>query len=383
MTPLSHEEQEKDTVVPTIDFGPFMVDEGVVVNQPPTAAQIAVAEQIHQACVVHGFVYLTNFGLLSLEERQQAATAAKELFAQPNNLTRLRRLGVTDNKGYAPYASETHNPRRPPELSEKFNIRFAPAHENDFTGCPAGFVDICRVLLERLPDVARRYALACATALQLRHADFFARTLRDMNQCTIRFLHAPPCDYRTSATADLTQPVRVGEHTDFGAFTFLLIFQDETNNHNNTDTTDTQGFQFQPVAGGEMTDNVASSNNNAWKDLKLPHDIPNGAIVNTGALLARWTNDEWKATAHRVVVKSPEMANRHRYSMAFFADPDVGTLIDVPDELLVTDKNGTTETTLKHKVKKYPPTTSDAYLLEKLRAMDRGEHPDPQQTSDQ
>jgi len=30
--------------------------------------------------------------------------------------------------------------------------------------------------------------------------------------------------------------------------------------------------------------------------------------TNTGALLARWTNDEWKATAHRVVIPSAEAA---------------------------------------------------------------------------
>jgi isopenicillin N synthase-like dioxygenase len=65
------------------------------------------------------------------------------------------------------------------------------------------------------------------------------------------------------------------------------------------------------------------------------------------------------------VVQSAEQASKDRYSLAFFADPDVGSVVDVPPELLVG----------KGKKKLYEPTTSDAYLLEKLRAMGRGENP--------
>ena len=197
-----------------------------------------------------------------------------------------------------------------------------------------------------------------------------------MNQCTIRFLHAPPCDYyhdsssssststRKEPFSNLNVPLRVNEHTDFGAFTFLLL----------GDGGDAQGFQFQPVEGGEITDWNDTITASGWKDLIVPDNDNTktvGAIVNTGALMARWTNDEWKATAHRVVVPSADMGKRHRYSVAFFADPDVGSVIDVPDELLVPTKDGV------KKKKLYSPTTSDAYLLEKLSSMGRGEHPVP------
>ena len=48
-------------------------------------------------------------------------------------------------------------------------------------------------------------------------------------------------------------------------------------------------------------------------DAEVPSE---GDIVNTGVLMARWTNDEWRATAHRVIV-SPELeSSRHRYSIA-------------------------------------------------------------------
>ena len=52
------------------------------------------------------------------------------------------------------------------------------------------------------------------------------------------------------------------------------------------------------------------------------------AVVNTGALMARWTNDEWRATAHRVVAGPPEVAVRDRYSIAFFFDPDKDAIIE-------------------------------------------------------
>ena len=52
------------------------------------------------------------------------------------------------------------------------------------------------------------------------------------------------------------------------------------------------------------------------------------AVVNTGALMARWTNDEWRATAHRVVAGPPEVAARARYSIAFFFDPDKDAIIE-------------------------------------------------------
>ena len=56
-----------------------------------------------------------------------------------------------------------------------------------------------------------------------------------------------------------------------------------------------------------------------------------GAAVsagNTGALMARWTNDEWRATAHRVVAGPPEVASKDRYSIAFFFDPDKESVIE-------------------------------------------------------
>jgi isopenicillin N synthase-like dioxygenase len=92
-------------------------------------------------------------------------------------------------------------------------------------------------------------------------------------------------------------------------------------------------------------------------DIDMP---PGGVIVNTGALMARWTNDEWRATAHRVIVSSEEVASRERFSIAFFVDPDAGARVDVHDSFLK-EGNG--------KAKRYEPITSRDYLMGKLKEM--------------
>ena len=387
--------------IPVIDFGPFMVDQGVVIHEDPTPDQLCVARAIDEACRNHGFLYLTNFGL-SVGQQMEVFNAARELFALPteHKLNALRRIGSEDNRGYAPYASESHHVARPPEESEKYNVRFPPAHQHDLRGCPTRFTNMITddkneedviddggsaLLLPILHRACHRYTLALAVALNLSSNEdddepynFFAKTFRRMDQCSIRFLHAPPCNYNPMATDDWDQPVRISEHTDFGLFTFVLHPSSSSSSSSSssmTCATGAEGLQIRPVDGGDVTPQDGPTGK--WQNVVLPKittattttgtTTTAGALVNTGALLARWTNDEYRATAHRVICQSAGMARRGRYSVAFFADPDVGSIIDVPDALLVS-----TPYSGKKKLKKYAATTSDAYLLTKLSEMGRG-----------
>lgn len=79
------------------------------------------------------------------------------------------------------------------------------------------------------------------------------------------------------------------------------------------------------------------------------------AIVNTGTMLARWTNDFWTATNHRVVAESEMQASMSRYSIVFFINPRGDTMIQ-PDASFL--KRGEKE--------KYDPITADEYLSMRL-----------------
>ena len=330
--------------IPIIDFSPFQKDEGVVVNDPPTKGQLQVAKEIDAACRLHGFLFLANFGLED-EEREKTFQASADLFDldESHKVSVLKRIKPEDNTGYAPMRSESLNRSRPPEMKEAFNIRFPPAHKNDLRGCPDSFVEASQTLLNVMRKAAQRYSLACALALGL-PVDFFSSALEEFNLCTIRFLHAPPCDF-DSTSEELGMPVRVGEHTDFGAFTFLLLGENGA-----------EGLQIKPVEGGEIGGSAGLEEGD-WQDVVVPKDTK-GAIINTGSLMARWTGDVWNATAHRVIVSSSEMASRDRYSIAFFVDPDEHSIVDTHKDLLGDGM-----------VKKYEAISSSDYLSFKLREM--------------
>ena len=57
--------------------------------------------------------------------------------------------------------------------------------------------------------------------------------------------------------------------------------------------------------------------------IKMPI-IPEAIVVNIGDLMARWTNDRWIATRHRVVLGQPEQA---RTSITTFHTPSVDTVV--------------------------------------------------------
>jgi isopenicillin N synthase-like dioxygenase len=51
--------------------------------------------------------------------------------------------------------------------------------------------------------------------------------------------------------------------------------------------------------------------------------VPGAFIVNIGDLMARWTNDRWVSTVHRVVnPPSDTGGSTRRQSIAFFHQPN-------------------------------------------------------------
>ena len=321
--------------VPVVDFASF--PPGAAVGAAgPSDAQRATAAEIDRVCRVHGFLKLRNTGV----DAAGAFAAARALFALPaeHKATRLAQRDKLSgaNTGYFPPDSEALNAARLNDVKEAFNVRRA---NTSFVGTPPGFETEAKAFYEQAAELADRVMLACAVALRLPPSFFAERhSLKDL--CTLRFLHYPPVG-AAAAPGDEAQPrgrVRAGEHTDFGCIT--LLFVDAAGGAEAA-----RGLQVRRPVGGDD-----------WLDVEAE---PGTVLVNTGGLLAQWTNDEWCATAHRVVVTPAGLA-QPRYSIAMFIDPDADVLVECLPGFCGPDRPA-----------KYAPITSRDYLIAKLAEAQR------------
>ena len=308
--------------LPTVDFSAFMSDEGVVVGDEPTAAQLSCAARINDTCTDNGFLYLTNFGLTDEDVADAFAKSAALFALSGDEKTKLNPYDPVTNLGFSAFASEALNARRPADLREGFKYKNKDVFDNGMDGTPPGFADTCEGFYRKCLTAARRIAVACALALELPKEDsrFFERNFTAVDQCTLQFLHFPPVHPSVTTKHDdddIATQLRVGEHTDFGMVT--LLFHDSSVNGAGLQVKKASGDQVGGTAGGEF-------DGADW--VEAPGRGGSTAIVNTGALMARWTNDEWRATAHRVVAGPPEVASKDRYSIAFFFDPDKESVIE-------------------------------------------------------
>ena len=82
-----------------------------------------------------------------------------------------------------------------------------------------------------------------------------------------------------------TSSIRLGEHTDFGAFTFLFV--------NDFGEADSQGLQVKGVTAGEDFGSHSNNESNEWCDVIFSQDVVETikgdetatVIVNTGKFI--------------------------------------------------------------------------------------------------
>lgn len=131
----------------------------------------------------------------------------------------------------------------------------------------------------------------------------------------LRLLHYP------------TQPQEEGlfgsaPHTDYGFIT--LLAQD-----------DVGGLEVKNKAG----------------DWVPAPPVPDSFVMNVGDILARWSNDQFVSTPHRVINRS----GRERYSQPFFFDPSMDETIETLDVCVPADTKP-----------KYEPVLYADYLMERI-----------------
>jgi isopenicillin N synthase-like dioxygenase len=295
-------------LIPLIDFSPFF--------SGPAGRQ-SVGAAVFRAAHETGFMYLKGHGI-PFDHVSETFGLAQDFFRLPSE-TKVQHLRTAGNFGYQSLAQEALDPTQPPDLKEDFTMRNALAIDASdprwpseaFRSKATGFYDECRKL-------AAQVMQAFAQALRLPEG-FFDDKHTGKTQ-TLRFLHYPPS--RSVRPGQLG----AGAHTDYGTLT--LLFQDN--------------------AGGLEVQNT----DGLW--VPAP-PMPGTVVVNTGDLLARWSNDVLRSTPHRVQIR-PESAAAGRLSIAFFSDPDPEVLVETIPSCITADRPA-----------RHAPILAGAHIEERIR----------------
>jgi isopenicillin N synthase-like dioxygenase len=286
------------------------------------AGRAGVGRQMASACRDRGFFYIVGHGVPEAV-REQVFDQVRALFELPDEAKRaVSKAASPANRGYEPLGGQTLEPGAPPDLKEGFYIGVEEAPCAGFNRgpnqWPAGLPGFKPVMLDyhrRMLGLTERLMAGLALSLGLAD-DAFAGFCRSP-VATLRLLHYPP--------QPPSEPGRgAGVHTDFGALTVLL--QDE-------------------VGGLEVYDQAAG-------DWTPAPPVPGAFVVNLGDLVARWTNDLYRSTPHRVTNRS----GLRRYSIPFF-------LTGAPDYEIACLPG----CLRPGEAPRYPPITAEEHVRERYR----------------
>ena len=291
---------------------------------------VKVAEEIGAACRDMGFFYVTNHGVDSALIAA-AFEAANRFFDQPL-ATKMDVRKRVDSNGYEPAGLQRLDNGSPGDLKESFNYSHGVymdehrALDNRWPRELSGFREALDAYYAELATLAMHLTRLIARSLQL-PADYFDRAM-ERPGATLRLLRYPPHPQHTEFNQ-----LGAGAHTDWGWLT--LLAQD-----------DSGGLEVQATSG-------------VWLRAR---PIPGTFVVNLGDLVARWTNDRYRSTMHRVL---NNQAGRNRHSVVFFNEPAFSTVV----ECLPTCRTGDERAN-------YAPCTAGEHRMQKYLQAVRHLEPD-------
>lgn len=314
--------------VPVIDVAPF--------RRGVASARRAVAAEVGRAVDGIGFLVITGHSVDPglVRSVQDASNAFFDLPSEEK--TRVARPAPDVARGYIALEAESVGRSQgldvPGDLNESLMIGPVDAgsdpyftgpaagrhfHPNLWPDRPAELRPLYETYFRTMGALAAELMAMFALALDLPDAFFADKIDRHISRLRVRNYPAP-------ATPPKPGQLRAGAHCDYGSLTIL---------------------RTEDKPGGLQVLNASG----AWVDVPI---APDSYIVNIGELMARWSNERWKATLHRVVNPSLEQATAsRRLSLVFFHNPNY----DAPVAALpgTVPPGGTP---------RYPPTTSGEHL---------------------
>jgi isopenicillin N synthase-like dioxygenase len=284
-----------------------------------------------------GFITIVGHGV-SRKAIEDVETVTREFFDLPvaEKMKARSRVGK-GNRGFIAEGVEAADEK--PDLKESYAIgRLQPLPEGGKTADAAGKLE---------PNIWPAHPPAFKAAFEAYYREMEALSFRLLTLFEIG-LKLPPGYlaplfsehasilrvhyYPKQKVVPLPGQIRIGAHTDYGAFTILKVKK----------APGARGFQV-------------LSKQDHWIDVE-PHD--DSFLINIGDLMMTWTNDKWQSNMHRVINPKDESENVARYSVPFFVQPNFDALIECIPSCLDPGERP-----------KHPPITAGDYRAKKMAGL--------------
>ena len=288
--PYATAKQISESEIPVIDLAPIFAGD--------TSGYQRVAAEMRTAAEAIGFFYICNHGVPKATI-EVAQTIAHEFFACRQEDKLSVAMHGSGHRGFLQIGEATMHENALSDLKESYVWGLdIPSRDSDLLAGSILAPNIWPVFMPGMrpalneffaaTHVCGRHLLrAFAASLDLPLDYFLGSFDKPVSRGSLVYYPPQPADLGR-------QQFGVGPHTDYGCLT--LVYQDAVG-----------GLQVATRDGEWVT--------------AVP--IEDTFVVNIGDLMARWSNDHFKSTSHRVVNSS----GVERYSVAMFIDPNADTTV--------------------------------------------------------
>jgi isopenicillin N synthase-like dioxygenase len=290
----------------------------------------AVARETDQICREIGFLSVKGHNVPDPITADLYGKAKAFFHQGPAVKERVRQPGRDVVRGYIGFAegalAATRGDETPPDLKESYTIGPDEPGRGPSNIWPAGetaFKAAWLAYYAEMDRLGREMMRLFAMALDLDPSHFEDAFRRHSSILSAIY-------YPDQPVAPAAGQLRAGAHTDFGTLTILR--SDDAPG----------GLQVMTPAG-------------EWMAARIE---PGSLIINIGDMLARWTNDRWVSTLHRVVNPPRDAASgTERLSIGFFYQPDDDCVVECLPSCLFAGGKAL-----------HPPVTAGEYIASRFRS---------------